>query len=88
MHEISNNSADFDVSMWDSNKPIKYFGMPDQPKNSGSCGMGVILSVKSIMDDSERKVPRFDWAFADMQRHRALLLKQLVVYMRTNNTFL
>lgn len=86
LHEISNNFSEFEISGWDLTSPIKYFGMPDQPKSSGSCGMGVILSVKSFMENTLEKLPTFTWNFQEMHKHRALLLKQLVVWTQQHNS--
>ena len=46
-----------------------------QIPGSGSCGMGVIMSVNSIMNGPLATLPAFHWKFNDMHIHRRLLFK-------------
>jgi len=76
LHNISGKNSIFDDSKWDHSLPVSHFGMPDQPAGSQSCGIGVILSFKTLMNTPGSATIKFDWSFQDMAGHRCRLLKQ------------
>lgn len=61
LYDISDTNSQFDTSAWDFSSAISHFGMPSQPAGSSSCGMGVIMSVNSIMNGPLTTLPDFKW---------------------------
>ena len=86
LHELSGQQGQFDKSQWDLSLPLQRFGMPSQPRGSGSCGMGVILSVQSILDGPAMTLPAFLWKFKDMRKHRLLLMNDIVNWSMNCNS--
>ncbi|XP_031557260.1 uncharacterized protein LOC116293905, partial [Actinia tenebrosa] len=79
LYDISDGmNSQFDPSAWDFSLTISHFGMPSQPAGSGSCGMGVIMSVDSIVNGPLKTLSDFSWKFDDMHNHRCVLLKQFL----------
>jgi hypothetical protein len=78
LHQISGHQGKFDESKWNYSLPIQRFGMPTQPSGSGSCGMGVILSVDTIMNGPVMTIPMFLWKYDDMHKHRRILMKHFI----------
>lgn len=70
----------FEEECWNSPSlasPLPRFDMPHQPKSgegSGSCGMGVTLSVRDIIASDSAQLPSFKWSFTNMNNLRRELM--------------
>ena len=62
---------------WNIAVPIGRFGMPKQPlfgEGCASCGVGVVLSAHDFLTTHDARMPKFQWSFHDMNKHRQRLL--------------
>ncbi|KXJ06390.1 hypothetical protein AC249_AIPGENE6093 [Exaiptasia diaphana] len=80
LYSISGHANQFNPKTWKILSPAQRFGMPRQPKGSGSCGMGVILSFKDIMNGPIDSIPRFDWSFNEMHKHRLKVMDDFITW--------
>jgi len=74
--------VNFSLDDWRNVKTFKRFGMPRQPTDgqvigSGSCGVGVILSVLDFMTSVEPQRVSPSWSFNEMTVHRKDIMKLL-----------
>lgn len=61
--------------------PIRRFGMPTQPsvgEGCASCGVGVVLAAHDFLVVQDSSIPKFNWKFQDMTKHRQKLLYKFV----------
>ena len=77
------NSENFQEEKWNHPKldlPLPRINMPLQTttgEGSGSCGVGVILSVRDIVT-SKSCLPSFSWRFEDMSNLRKHLMTLII----------
>ena len=87
---VLSNDSRFKVEQWNHPRlclPLPRINMPQQTTTgvgAGSCGIGVILSVKDIIR-SGKCLPPFQWEFSDMGFLRKQLMSQILEWRSSAN---
>ena len=79
--KLLSNSASYDDERWNQLKlPLTRINMPAQPITgigSGSCGVGVILTVRDVLANGSCH-PFIDWKFENMDKLRKELMSLIL----------
>ena len=84
LSEMYPHHPSFQTRFWKNYRMFQRFGMPSQaPINSkmvgvGSCGIGVIMAARDIIQNGSLCINKFQWRFSDMDKHRKTLMLQIL----------
>ncbi|KAK3754732.1 hypothetical protein QZH41_019373 [Actinostola sp. cb2023] len=74
----------FSSVWWKPIATLQRFGMPYQAgqynngQGSGSCGIGVIMAAKDLMEHGNKIIHNFTWSFAESSHHRNQIMLQIL----------
>ena len=82
--EMYPNHPALQSKFWQNCSRFQRFGMPSQtPVDSkmigtGSCGIGVIMAARDIINNGPSSINNFQWRYCDMDFHRKDLMLQIL----------
>ena len=82
--EMYSNQPALQSRFWQNCPNFKRFGMPSQVPvdrkmiGVGSCGVGVIMAAKDLIENGPISINNFHWRYCDMHLHRKQLMLQIL----------